>query len=194
MTDTKLQEPATADSIAEAASATSRAKSSRNGVGSGSKAETDGPDASVEAKPAAAETKDGDGRRSPPPHPGERPPLVGAAGSTATGREPGRAPLFMAHDAQLRWGVPLGAVFVGVAAWGVMDLLGTFDDPERPVATSTTLERARPAPRARGRGARRSSAAPLYGGQAGRRSAVALGAHRHGDVPRSGSPRSSSSA
>ena len=38
--------------------------------------------------------------------------------------------LLMAHDGQLRWGVPLGVIFVAIAAWGVMDFLGTFDDAE----------------------------------------------------------------
>jgi len=45
----------------------------------------------------------------------------------------------MAHDAQLRWGVPLGALFIAVAAWGIMDLLGTFDDADDRVAKSMTL-------------------------------------------------------
>ncbi|MEO8876385.1 MAG: glycosyltransferase family 39 protein, partial [Polyangiaceae bacterium] len=38
--------------------------------------------------------------------------------------------LLMAHDGQLRWGVPLGVIFIAIAAWGVMDFLGTFDDAE----------------------------------------------------------------
>jgi 4-amino-4-deoxy-L-arabinose transferase-like glycosyltransferase len=48
----------------------------------------------------------------------------------------------MAHDAQLRLGVPVGTLLVLVAAFGVMDLLGTFDDAAseaRPVGFSTTL-------------------------------------------------------
>jgi 4-amino-4-deoxy-L-arabinose transferase-like glycosyltransferase len=45
----------------------------------------------------------------------------------------------MAHAGQLRWGVPLGAIFVAIASWGLMDLLGTFDDPDDRVANSTTL-------------------------------------------------------
>ncbi|MGH7270981.1 MAG: glycosyltransferase family 39 protein, partial [Polyangiaceae bacterium] len=47
--------------------------------------------------------------------------------------------MLMGHAGQLRWGVPLGAVCSLVAAWGVMDLLGTFDDPDSTVAASTTL-------------------------------------------------------
>jgi 4-amino-4-deoxy-L-arabinose transferase-like glycosyltransferase len=46
----------------------------------------------------------------------------------------------MAESGQLRWGVPAGALFVLVAAWGVMDLFGTFDDPAESVAASTTLD------------------------------------------------------
>jgi 4-amino-4-deoxy-L-arabinose transferase-like glycosyltransferase len=45
--------------------------------------------------------------------------LVGGAGAF----------LLMAHDAQLRIGVPLGFVFMLVATWGVLDICGTFDDP-----------------------------------------------------------------
>ena len=45
----------------------------------------------------------------------------------------------MARQGHARWGVPLGALFVAAAAWGVMDLLGTFDDPDDRVASSVTL-------------------------------------------------------
>jgi 4-amino-4-deoxy-L-arabinose transferase-like glycosyltransferase len=47
--------------------------------------------------------------------------------------------LLMAKSGQWRWGVPLGAIFVFVAAWGVMDLLGTFDDPDDRLERSTAL-------------------------------------------------------
>jgi 4-amino-4-deoxy-L-arabinose transferase-like glycosyltransferase len=47
--------------------------------------------------------------------------------------------LLMGRQGQLRWGVPLGTLFVLVAAWGIMDLLGTFDDADARVAASTTL-------------------------------------------------------
>jgi 4-amino-4-deoxy-L-arabinose transferase-like glycosyltransferase len=47
--------------------------------------------------------------------------------------------LLMAHDRQLSFGVPLGIVCVAIAAWGVMDLLGTFDDPAESVAVSNPL-------------------------------------------------------
>jgi 4-amino-4-deoxy-L-arabinose transferase-like glycosyltransferase len=43
----------------------------------------------------------------------------------------------MANAVQLRWGVPLGALFVGIATWGAMDLLGTFDDPDDRMAGAT---------------------------------------------------------
>ncbi len=48
--------------------------------------------------------------------------------------------LLMAHDGQLRWGVPMGAVCIAVAAWGIMDLLLSFDDPEDRVASSLTIQ------------------------------------------------------
>jgi 4-amino-4-deoxy-L-arabinose transferase-like glycosyltransferase len=47
--------------------------------------------------------------------------------------------LMMAHPGQLRWGVPIGALLVVVASWGVMDLLGTFDDRDDRVVASHTL-------------------------------------------------------
>ena len=47
--------------------------------------------------------------------------------------------LLMARQGHARWGVPLGAVFIAAAAWGVMDLMGTFDDPDDRVASSVTL-------------------------------------------------------
>ncbi|AUX27946.1 MULTISPECIES: glycosyltransferase family 39 protein [Sorangium] len=40
----------------------------------------------------------------------------------------------MALAPQLRWGVPLGALGVAVATLGLLDLLGTFDDPPEHVA------------------------------------------------------------
>ncbi len=45
----------------------------------------------------------------------------------------------MAHNGQLRFGVPLGIVCCAIAAFGLMDLLGTFDDADEHVASSTTL-------------------------------------------------------
>jgi 4-amino-4-deoxy-L-arabinose transferase-like glycosyltransferase len=47
--------------------------------------------------------------------------------------------LLMAHAGHWRWSVPVGLILVLVACWGTMDLLGTFDDPEDRVVSSTTL-------------------------------------------------------
>lgn len=47
--------------------------------------------------------------------------------------------LLMAKNGQSSWGVPVGMLFVVLAAWGVMDLLGTFDDAEDRVTERTTL-------------------------------------------------------
>ena len=53
--------------------------------------------------------------------------------------------LLMARTGQWRWGVPAGAVLVTIASWGLMDLLGTFDDPDDRVLRSSTLRQvARP--------------------------------------------------
>jgi 4-amino-4-deoxy-L-arabinose transferase-like glycosyltransferase len=57
----------------------------------------------------------------------------------------GALPAFvlMAKNSQTSWGIAVGAVFVAVAAWGVMDLLGTFDDGEEHVAARTDLAQLR---------------------------------------------------
>ena len=47
--------------------------------------------------------------------------------------------LLMAKNGQTWWGVPAGLIFIAIAAWGVMDLLGTFDDSDQHVAARTTL-------------------------------------------------------
>ncbi len=47
--------------------------------------------------------------------------------------------LLMAKNAQHAWAYPLGLVFVAIATFGVMDLVGTFDDDEEHVAAKTTL-------------------------------------------------------
>jgi 4-amino-4-deoxy-L-arabinose transferase-like glycosyltransferase len=52
--------------------------------------------------------------------------------------------LLMAHAGHLRWGVPLGGVFVAIASWGLMDLLGTFDDAEERVACAVSLRELAP--------------------------------------------------
>jgi len=72
----------------------------------------------------------------------------------------------MAHDAQLRWGVPLGALFVAVGAWGIMDLLGTFDDVDARVARSSTLADLAPS-LGRVGAAILAFGGSLYGGQSG---------------------------
>ena len=41
---------------------------------------------------------------------------------------------FMTLEAQFRWGVPLGILGVASASFGVLDFLGSFDDPEERVA------------------------------------------------------------
>ncbi|HEY4016730.1 MAG TPA: glycosyltransferase family 39 protein [Polyangiaceae bacterium] len=47
--------------------------------------------------------------------------------------------LLMAHHGQLRWGVPVGCVFAAIASWGVMDLVGSFDDPDDRLELSQSL-------------------------------------------------------
>ena len=49
--------------------------------------------------------------------------------------------LLMAHNGQLRWGVPLGFLCIVVAAFGLMDFVGTFDDKAGHVAQRTSVAR-----------------------------------------------------
>lgn len=49
--------------------------------------------------------------------------------------------LLMAHDGQLRWGVPLGFLCILVASFGLMDFVGSFDDERDHVAHRTALAR-----------------------------------------------------
>ncbi|MCL2450104.1 MAG: glycosyltransferase family 39 protein, partial [Polyangiaceae bacterium] len=94
---------------------------------------------------------------APPPAPPEPPPTEPASSKS---REPLIRPgnplrivrggltaavasfltiVLMGFEGQLRWGVPLGALLVSIASFGVMDLLGTFDDPDDRVAGSINL-------------------------------------------------------
>jgi 4-amino-4-deoxy-L-arabinose transferase-like glycosyltransferase len=47
--------------------------------------------------------------------------------------------LLMAKNGQHGWGIPLGFLFVCIAVFGLMDLLGTFDDAADNVDSSTSL-------------------------------------------------------
>jgi 4-amino-4-deoxy-L-arabinose transferase-like glycosyltransferase len=67
-------------------------------------------------------------------------PLRSVRGGVTAGVASLLAYLIMAHNGQLRFGVPLGIFLVAIATFGVMDLLGTFDDAEEHVSTRTSLE------------------------------------------------------
>jgi 4-amino-4-deoxy-L-arabinose transferase-like glycosyltransferase len=66
-------------------------------------------------------------------------PLRWARGGITTFSGALGAFLLMAHDGQLRWGVPIGFIFVAIAAWGVMDLLGSFDDADTDAAGNSLV-------------------------------------------------------
>ncbi|MFO0676868.1 MAG: glycosyltransferase family 39 protein [Polyangiaceae bacterium] len=55
-------------------------------------------------------------------------PLRVVRGGLTTGVAALAAFLLMAENGQLKFGVPLGLVFVAIAAFGIMDLVGSFDD------------------------------------------------------------------
>ena len=107
---------------------------------------------------AKADTKaDGDEEKEPDLLPRGNPMRYASLALVAGGAV--RAFLLMAKNGQNWWGVPLGLVFVAIAAFGVMDLLGTFDDADEHVAARTDLgtDRAR-------RSARRSRCSSLFCG------------------------------
>ena len=129
MTDTKIQ----ADSAL--AGGTAALADAAHAPAPASEADVEPNAPSVEADAFAPASKDVE----PPPllHRGN--PLRLLRGGITTSVGAVIAFLFMAHNGQLRFGVPLGILFAGVAAWGVMDLLGTFDDSADRVATTTEL-------------------------------------------------------
>lgn len=47
--------------------------------------------------------------------------------------------LLMAHNGRAPAGMALGIVFIAVASWGVLDLLGTFDDEDESAASRTAV-------------------------------------------------------
>ena len=48
--------------------------------------------------------------------------------------------LLMAHNGQLRFGVPIGFSFMLVVVWGVLDLCGSFDDDVEPAGRLDTQQ------------------------------------------------------
>ncbi len=104
------------------------------------------PEKAKEPTPAEKDGNGGGGAAAPETAQPEPPRLVArgnplrvARGGTTALVAAAIATGLMGHPGQLRWGVPLGALFVAIASWGVMDLLGTFDDADDRVVASTTL-------------------------------------------------------
>jgi len=89
------------------------------------------------AIPWATPTKKQEEDGSPLLHKGN--PLRWARGGATAGLGTLFGYLLMAHNSQLSFGVPLGIVCMAIAAWGFMDLLGTFDDAAGTVHAETTL-------------------------------------------------------
>ncbi len=91
------------------------------------------------AKAAEADATKGDAKDDAPPTLTRGNPLRWKRGGITALLGSIFAFLFMAHNGQLRFGVPLGGLGVLVAAFGLMDFVGTFDDPEERVEGRTTL-------------------------------------------------------
>jgi 4-amino-4-deoxy-L-arabinose transferase-like glycosyltransferase len=129
-----------------------------NGVGASAPARAEEPQdeggearADADSRPSAvteskANAKSDKGKKDKGSDEPEGPPLLPkgnplrvARGSITAAIGGFLAFLLMAQGGQLSFGVPLGALFVAVATWGVMDILGTFDDPADRVGASMTL-------------------------------------------------------
>jgi 4-amino-4-deoxy-L-arabinose transferase-like glycosyltransferase len=107
-------------------------------AGKSSDASSDkGSDKNSDRKDGAGATTTTDDEPAPLLHKGN--PLRWLRGGLTTGLGTLFAFFAMAQNGQARFGVPIGAIFIAVAAWGVMDLLGSFDDAESTVSTSTSM-------------------------------------------------------
>jgi 4-amino-4-deoxy-L-arabinose transferase-like glycosyltransferase len=90
------------------------------------------------SKPSDAKGKDDEKKEPPLLTPGN--PLRWVRGGATALGGCLLAFLLMAHDQQWRvGGIIVGTLCIAVAAWGIMDLLGTFDDAEDRVASTMTL-------------------------------------------------------
>ena len=139
-----MLEPANRRDAAAPAAAPVAAKAEAPPAGEPAPAEP-APTAKADA-PAAEPKNPFDSETDAPPTLGDAPPLLRRGnpmrwlrGGLTTLLASFAALLMMAHPGQLRWGVPIGALFVAIASWGVMDLLGTFDDRDDRVQASHTL-------------------------------------------------------
>ncbi|MEO6419380.1 MAG: glycosyltransferase family 39 protein, partial [Polyangiaceae bacterium] len=99
--------------------------------------EADNADAPVETD--TAEKTDETDEEEAPPLLDRGNPLQKVRGGVTAGLASLFAFLLMAHNGQLRLGVPIGIILTCIAAWGVMDFLGTFDDPDEQVLHTVTL-------------------------------------------------------
>ena len=100
----------------------------------------------LRAHDPASEPKSADSSRTPNTGDDDGPPLIPRGNPLKVSRGllvlvPSLLVAFvlMAIKPQYRWGVPVSAIAVIAAAFGVLDLLGTFDDPEDRVASTTKL-------------------------------------------------------
>jgi 4-amino-4-deoxy-L-arabinose transferase-like glycosyltransferase len=137
MSETQPSESAKPATAPADGAAPDESKERKSGDGATSEAASNG---------ASAEAKDGE-KKDPPSGEGillaKGNPLRAMRGGVTAAIASLLALTLMAESRQLRWGVPLGVVCILVAAWGVMDLLGTFDDADATVAASSTFEAVR---------------------------------------------------
>ncbi len=145
MSDTKPTEPADRERARD--DVPSRARGDELGLAEAAPPSTNGPSAAKELVPEPEPDADApvDAAAKPDAEDDEKEilprgnPLRVRRGivTTLAGALP--AFLLMAKNGQNGWAIPVGFLFVAVAAWGVMDLLGTFDDADEHVAARTTF-------------------------------------------------------
>lgn len=128
---TTLEAPSKAASTAHAENGSAHADKPK------SEPEGEENDDDVDSEPGAREGESGDGEDEPELLPKGN-PLRKKRGLIALLGGGIPAFLLMAKNTQNGWGIPVGFLFIAIAAFGVMDLLGSFDDDVAPT-TSTTL-------------------------------------------------------
>jgi 4-amino-4-deoxy-L-arabinose transferase-like glycosyltransferase len=149
MTETKTQDADKDSPARERPAPTTENGSAKPQAAEGRDPESESESASAtesasesESESVSASASGADSEAKGPPLLARGNPLRRVRGGVTAGVGGVLAFLLMAHNGQLSFGVPLGLVFVAVAAWGIMDLLGTFDDEEKDglvVANTTTF-------------------------------------------------------
>lgn len=140
--------PATASDSDETEGTRGDEESSAAGAAEAEQAPTDGEDGANDGEEHEAVDEDGASASGagnardaamPPGKPEARPPIRWLRGGVPFVVGGLVEFCLVALKAQFRWGVPLGILATAICVWGLMDLLGSFDDPDDRVARRLRL-------------------------------------------------------